>query len=132
MVFDVTGYPNNKAILRAFWWGNGGGKYEPFIEQFKLYMTRYHALMGAFDATAGQKVFSEAMFGDMTNVVPVDLSGVKKKSFMTLLKIIMFKKLLAMPEGIKGMNNQFLKYRLPDEELAQDIVSGFFVWAGLI
>jgi len=118
--------------LRAFWWGTGGGKYEPLVEQFKHYMEHYHALNGAYDATAGQKVFSEAVFGDSNNVVPIDLSGVKKKSYMTLLKVIMYKKKLAIPESIKGLNNQFLKYRLPDDKLAQDIVSGFFVFAGLL
>jgi hypothetical protein len=131
-VLDVTDYPKTPASLRAFWWGNGGGKYEPFVEQVKHWMAHYHCLMGGYDATGGQKVFGEATFSDLLNLLPVDLSGVKKKTFMTLLKIIMYRKYVRFPEGIKGLNNQFLKYRLPDDKLAQDIVSAFFVFAGLL
>ena len=68
----------------------------------------------------------------MLNVVPVAMSGVKQRSFITVVKLLMDEKWLRLPANIKGIRNQFLKYRLPEEKLAQDIVSTFLVLAGLL
>lgn len=131
-VWDVTGYPDAPAVLRAFWWGNGGGKYAPWLDQFKFYIEQYHALLGAYDATAGQKVISETSFLQLDNVVPIDMGGIKKKSFITLLKLMMQSNRLKTPAHIKGQNYQYSKYRLPDEKLSQDIVACDLVFVGLL
>ncbi len=51
---------------------------------------------------------------------------------VTALIQLMNKNRLGLPREIRGLYTQFLKYRLPDEKLPQDIVSAFFVWAGLL
>ncbi len=79
----------------------------------------------------GQKVLSETSFAAFPNIYPVDMSGVKKKSYITLGKVLMQKGLLKFPMGIRGLNHQFLNYELPDEKLPQDIVATFLVLFGL-
>ena len=132
MVFDVTGYPDAPATLRAFWWGNGAGKYEPFLNKMHQYMAQYHCMFGGYDSTAGQKVLSETSFSALNNMIPVDMGGSKKKSYITLFKLAMDRNRLKLPIGIKGMNYQLLKYRLPDDKLPQDIVATFLVFFGLL
>ena len=41
MVFDVTDYPEGAMVMRAFWWGDGGGKYEPWINQMRHWRNWY-------------------------------------------------------------------------------------------
>jgi len=132
MALDMTDYPNTPARLAAFWWGNGGGSFDPFLQTFTGYIDEYHAHLAGYDSTGGQKVMSEAAFLKYDQVLPIDLSGIKKKMHRTTLKLLMFKNRLGLPRDIKGIYSQFLKYKLPDEKLPQDIVSCFFVWAGLM
>ena len=131
-VWDVTNYPQAPAVLRAFWWGNGGGKYDAFLSQFKYYIEYYHAMLGAYDATSGQKVLSETSFLTLPNVVPIDMGGIKKKSYIMLLKLMMQSHRIQTPAKIKGQNYQYSKYHLPDDKLSQDIVSCDLVFAGLM
>lgn len=131
-VWDVTNYPNAPAVLRAFWWGNGGGKYDAFLTQFKFYREYYRALLCAYDSTSGQKVLSETAFQDMHNVVAIDMGGSKKRSYITLLKLNMQSGRVRMPRGIKGQNYQYSKYRLPDDKIVQDIVACDLVFTGLL
>lgn len=132
MVFDVTDFPQSPCVLRAFWWGEGKASYKPWIQQFQYYMAEYKAINGAFDATGGQKVHSETTFDMMINVLPIDLSNVKKRSCMVTLKLVMMKQLLRIPGKIKGLTSQLMKYRLPDEKIPQDIVSTLFLLAGYL
>lgn len=132
IVLDMTDYPQQRARLAAFWWGNGGGKYEAFLTRFTDWLLEYHVHLAAYDATGGQKVLSETSFARFSQVLPIDLSGIKKKMHMITLKLLMQKERLGLPREIKGLYTQFLHYKIPDEKLAQDIVSTFFVWAGLM
>jgi hypothetical protein len=132
LVFDVTGYPVDPLVLRAFWWGDGGGKYTPWKNQFLLWMGEYHALAGGYDATAGQKVHSEFTFPERSDIFPIDLSGVKKNSFLNVVKLLMARQRLRFPREIPGLHHQLGKYRLPDTKLAQDLVGTLFVLAGLL
>jgi len=131
MVFDTTEYPEKPATLRAFWWGDGGGMYSPFIDQYVFLFKLYNCVVGGYDSTAGQKVHSELSFPQSLNIVPIDMSGVKKNSFMVTLKLMMAKGRVNFPRNIKGIIHQFAQYVLPDTKIAQDIVSTFFVLAGL-
>jgi len=130
LVFDVTDYPS-PAVLRAFWWGDGGGKYSPFVNKFMEWMGYYRASLGAYDSTAGQKVHSEMSFPEDLPIVPMDMGGVKKSVYMVSLKLIMAKVRVRFPP-IEGIVHQFAKYALPDGKIPQDIVSTFFVLAGLL
>jgi hypothetical protein len=130
MTWDATDYPNTPMTLRAFWWGDGGGKYEPWVNQMLLWLGEYRALNGAYDSTGGQKVHSEMSFGRFSNVWPIDMSGIKKHSYINTLKLLLMKKRIRIPRGIKGITYQLGKYRLPDERLPQDLVSTLLVLAG--
>lgn len=132
MVLDMTLYPDTPARLAAFWWGTGKGNFDPFLSRFQSWISEYHAHLAAYDSTGGQKVMSESAFKHLPQVLGIDLSGVKKKMHMTTLKLLIGKHRLGLPREIKGIYSQFLKYKLPDDKLAQDIVSAFFVWAGLM
>lgn len=134
IVVDITEVPDGPARLVGFWWGDGGGKIEPFVQQVLGWREIYHALNCAYDATAGQKVYSEFPFKGMDDIIPIDLSGsgVKKKSHLNTLKIKMLQGHILWPFGIKGLRWQFLKYKLPDEKIAQDIVSAFVIYAGFL
>lgn len=130
MVFDVGDFPNSHVSMRAFWWGDGGGKYEGWINKFQQWMKEFHAINGAYDATGGQKMLSETAFADSYNIVPVDLSNIKKRSCMITLKLMMMRQLIRIPGDIIGLTSQLLKYRLPDDKIPQDIVATLFVFAG--
>lgn len=132
MVWDITGYPIDPIVLRAFWWGDGGGKYEPWIERMKGWMDYYHAINGGFDSTGGQKVHSELSFAQYTSIWGVDMSNAKKRSFIVTTKLLMQKQRLRIPQNIKGLTSQLLKYKLPDEKIPQDIVSCILVLAGCL
>jgi len=134
LVLDITEYPTGPCTLRAFWWGDGGGQYGPWIERFLGWRTKYHAIACAYDGTAGQKVHSEITFQEFDDIVPIDMggAGMKKMAFMTILKVMMMRGRLKWPRGIKGLTWQFGKYQLPDLKIAQDIVSAFFVLAGYL
>jgi len=139
MVFDVTEYPIGKISLRAFWWGEGRGKYEPWISKMLEWREYYGCINSAYDATGGQKVHSETSFKDFDDIVPVDMGGTSliKAQYIVNLKLLMSKGKLAFPNGIIGIKHQLLKYRLPDTKIAQDIVAtilvlmGYLRWAGL-
>jgi hypothetical protein len=132
MVFDVSGYPHAPAVLRAFWWGDGQGSYAPWIAQFKSWMTIYHVKAAGYDATGGQKAHSEMTFEGNALVTPIDMSGVKKKLYINILKLMFQKERVRLPRNIPGLTTQFGKYRLPDDKLAQDIVATGLVLAGLM
>lgn len=132
MVFDITEYPLGPCTLRAFWWGDGGGQYGPWIERFLGWRQQYHAIACAYDGTAGQKIHNEITFQEFDDIVPIDMggAGMKKMTFMTIVKVMMMRQRLKWPRGIKGLTWQFGKYELPDLKIAQDIVATFFVLAG--
>jgi hypothetical protein len=69
---------------------------------------------------------------ELLNLVPMDMSSVKKRDLLAVLNLLIGHKWLRLPTNIKGISNQFLKYRLPDEKLTKDIVSAFLVFAGLL
>lgn len=132
MVFDVSEYPEGPCYLRAFWWGDGGGTYEPWTTQMLYWKQRYRATAAAYDATGGQKVHGETTFKDDLTVYGVDLSNVKKAAYMLHTKIMLQKGKIKWADSIKAIGWQLQKYKLPDEKIAQDIVATFFVLAGLL
>lgn len=134
LCLDITDYPTEPAKLSGFWWGNAGGRIDPFLNQFLGWRKEFRTLNCAFDATAGQHVYSQLSFRGMDDIIPIDLagSGVKKKSYINTLKLKMLSGKLKWPKEIPGLRWQFLKYKLPDEKIAQDIVSAFIVFAGYL
>lgn len=132
MVIDTTDLPKGKAVLRALWWGDGGGLYEPWMMRFFHYLSYYRADLGAYDSTGGQKVHDEITFHEKNNVVAIDMGGLKKAVYITVLKLVFQKGLLAIPKKINGLLYQLAEYELPDKDIPQDLVATLFVYAGLL
>ena len=125
MVWDVTNFPEGPAHLVAFYWGDGGGKYEPFISRFEMYAHKYHVAEAfrGYDSTAAQKAIAELSFeaGGMP-VQTLGFDGQKKWFYLNALKLILGKQLLKAP-SINAIRKQLTRYRIPDTKIAQDIVS---------
>lgn len=129
VVLDITDYPVGPVVERAFWWGFGHGSYDPFVAQFRLWNLQYACVHGVHDATGGQKAFAEFPFRDLVNLVPMDMSGVKKMTAHTTLKLLLGKGLVKFAP-IAGRRRQFLNYAFPDTKLAQDTVAVYQLFGG--
>jgi hypothetical protein len=125
LVWDVTEFPEGKASLAAFWWGNGYGRYQPFISKFEEYIFKYRVdeNFRGYDSTASQKAIAELSFeaGGLP-VLPLGFDGTKKWQYLNAMKILLGKELLEAPE-IDGLRKQLSRYRIPDTKIAQDLVS---------
>ena len=134
MTYDLTGFPQQPARMRRFWWGFGDGLYAPFYRQFSEQMIEF-GCAGVYDATGAQKAFGEGNEFAVPAHLPVlgvDLSGTYKMYYLILLKKMMGKGLLQWPDEIKGIRHQFKSYRLPDKKIAQDIVSAHVLLAAYV
>lgn len=126
MLFDVTDFPRHPARIAAFWWGDGRGKYEPFLQQFDDLCTKYAVPPDyrGYDSTGTQKAIAELAFAQGESaVIPMDFSGSKKQMYLSALKLIMGKGKLKIPYEVWGIRDQLQKYQLPDSKMPQDIVS---------
>jgi hypothetical protein len=148
-VWDVS-HPKVAARLVAFWWGNGGGRIEPFVEKLIYFTKKYHPLSAGIDSTSTQKYLAEMLTTDRISgeglsiemITPMDFSGSKKMGYLASLRIAMEDKKLLWPSSVKG-TRQITGYDpLRDtsaSKLPQDIVSAFAMsafgirryWAGL-
>jgi hypothetical protein len=103
LVFNATAFPYQKARLAAFWWGDGGGSYSPFISKFKEYFTRYHVpmQMRGYDSTSSQKALAELAFtSGEGEVVPLGFEGNRKWEYLSALKLLLSKQVLQVPGTI--------------------------------
>jgi hypothetical protein len=135
LVFDVTNFPRRAATLAAFWWGFPGGMYSPFIAKFKEYQIKYktaHQYCG-YDSTSSQKMLAElAWMSDDMKVLGLSFAVGGKTEYLTAAKLLLSKKLIRVPAGIKWFENQMKSYKLPDHKIAQDIVATFTMAARLM
>jgi hypothetical protein len=130
-VWDFTGFPEQPAVLRAFWWGFGGGSYQPFLQTMYRFAEKYKSVDNAFDATGTQKMMDELVFErDNFIVVGLNLAGYKHV-YNTSLKLFMDEELIKYPD-IVGIRSQLGNYRLPDTKIAQDVVSMMSMTAGYL
>jgi hypothetical protein len=129
-VWDVTEFEqkDGMATLRAFWWGFGNGKYEPFIEKYLHYKYRYACLAATFDNTGTQQSF-DTMFNLLEEefVMGTALSGPNKNHALVSLKLLLERQKIGWAGQIKGVGQQLGSYRLPDTKIAQDIVSTMMI-----
>jgi hypothetical protein len=116
--------------LVGFWWGNGRGKYDPFVNQFLKWKHEYadpsgrFNIEGIFDATGTQSGF-ETMFAILKQemITGINLTVTNKYPGLTALKLLMENRKFAWPREIKGISYQLGNYELPDTDIDQDIVS---------
>lgn len=127
-VYDVTDFPKRKARLAMFWWGYPNGSYMPFIDKFKSSIVNYKVPMMycGYDSTSTQKMMAElAWMSDGLNVLGLGFDAGKKMDYLNAAKMLMSKRLVEVPGGIKWFEAQMKSYRLPDHKMAQDIVATF-------
>jgi len=134
-VWDVSN-PKIAARLVAFWWGNGGGKIEPFVEKLIYFIGKYHPIVAGIDSTSTQKYLAEMLTVDRISgkgysieyITPMDFSGSKKMGYLAALRIAMEDKKLLWPSAVKGVK-QITGYDpsrdTANSKLPQDIVSCF-------
>ncbi len=119
-----------KAILRAFWWGDGQGQFRNFGDKFLHWKHTYRCLDATFDSTGTQtnihEIFSlleeEMIYG-------TSLSGKNKFTGLVTLKLLLERAKLAFPRGIRGIPYQLGTYKIPDKGIAQDLVSAMTIMA---
>jgi hypothetical protein len=132
-VFDVTEFPKAPALLVAGHWVFGHNDPQPWMFQYMEWVTKYRALaLNGFDATGQQSGYEKLPTGMSDyNAQPISMGGGKKFGLLTLLKLWMSKGLLRFPY-MTPIFNQLIQYRLPDDKLAQDIVSALLVATALL
>ena len=152
MVWDVTDFPESRASLAAFWWGQGNGQISPFVRNLVYYMGRYRPIYTGIDSTGTQKnmsqILSQFLESDRTNkqktedwldvdnlknmenitINGLDFSGAKKTTYLVILKLFLEARLLVWPKNIVGIRAQLSNYDpLKDSgtktKLSQDIVA---------
>lgn len=130
-VWDITDFPKEPAVMRAFWWGFGRGSYQPFVSTMYRYMERYRSTDGGFDATGTQKMMDELVFErDGQLIQGMNMSGMKHV-YNTALKLFMDKSLIRFPY-IPSLRAQLGNYAFPDTKIPQDIVAMMQLTAGYL
>lgn len=148
MLWDVTEFPKKPAILKSFWWGNGGGRISPFIEEMFRKMAIYKPMYIGIDSTGTQKNMNELIneyrfaeeYGDdiemgyQTDVNRVhgihglDFSGTKKAAYLQSCRLLIEASLFKWPKEIIGIRSQLTNYDLEKDrgystKIVQDIVA---------
>ena len=125
IVWDVTDFPMQPAVISAVWWSSGGGSYLPFITKFEELIVKYKIPEGfrGYDSTGTQKAMAELSWESRgISVVPMGFDGAKKWMYLNALRLILSKGLMKSPR-FNGIRQQLVRYRVPDKKIAQDIVA---------
>jgi hypothetical protein len=127
MVWDVTQKPYTMVYMD---WVTGNGSYIPWFNSFKFAMEYYQPLYQGIDATGTQKAIDELVFE--REGLKVDGINFTRDKFTMInsLKMIFQYGDIRFP-FIKGLHNQLGFYKLPDDDIAQDLVSAMMVAAYL-
>lgn len=130
MVFDITDFLNEPIVLTAFYWFDGDGSYDKFIDTMKRAMLRYNAA-GYYDATNVQTAFEDirdAAF-DGWPTTPVYFSGsvVPKRWSLTIINKLMSDKLFRWPY-IKALWHQARVYDQRSQKIPDDIIATLMVF----
>jgi len=131
-VWDIINFPAAPAQLVAFHWVSGNGSPNPWMQVYQEYVDRYKAVgMNGFDSTGPQQGYQRLTDMSQLAPTPVLFGGSNKYTYLTLLKKLMADGKLQIP-SLTHVFSQLSKYRLPDDKLRQDLVSGLFVTAALL
>jgi len=146
-LFDTSGVPSAPAKLVSFWWGNGGGRIQPFVEKLLEWKQKYNPFFTGVDSTGPQAGLTEMInitsfydtdlksFGG--SVAGMDFSGGRKPQYLVALRILLEAQLITWPDFAKGIRSQLTNYdpakdRAGVPKIAQDIVSMFSMAALVI
>lgn len=146
-LFDTALLPDGPARLISFWWGNGNGRIQPFIDKLYEWKNKYRPFFTGVDSTGPQAGLVEMMnvthyvdgetASPMNSLVGLDFSGNKKYQYLIALRILLESKLFTWPDFCKGIRSQLINYDPAKDKaglpkIAQDIVSVFSMAAYII
>lgn len=133
-VWDITNFPHAPAVLVAFSWVFAHGDIEAWMAQYMEWAIEYRCAGGSagYDATGQQSTYEKMPFGlQEIDAVGYNFGGNAKYGWLGLLKLFMRRGLLRTPY-LTGMFGQLVRYKLPDEKIAQDIVMMLVVLAAML
>lgn len=143
-VIDASKLPEQPAFVVAFWWGNGSGQIQPFLDKFYEYKEKYRPIFAGVDSTGPQAGMVQLMnltkiwdgvvredehtiFGDVA-ITGMDFSTTRKMNMLLALRNINELGLIKWADIVKGIKMQMFNYDpmldrggLP--KIAQDIVA---------
>lgn len=140
-VVDASRLPDQPALLTAFWWGNGNGHIQPFIDKFYEYKDKYQPMFAGVDSTgpqAGmvqilnlQKIWDgiqKTSIGEKVPITGMDFSVGRKAQMLVSLRNMIELSLLHWASMAKGIKQQLFNYdplmdRQGVPKIAQDIVA---------
>lgn len=128
-VWDVTDFPRAPVEVVALRIFDGGGRWEPWVEQMKHWIYFYQTTGGAYDATSAQSVLSEYPLQKFPDLIPVSLSGNNKAVGKTFFILMAGRKLFRWPY-VERLWHEARSYRetgIGVNKLPDDILSAFFV-----
>jgi hypothetical protein len=160
MVWDVTDFPKNRAVLVGLWWGAGHGSITPFLVKYFQLMMKYKPIYNGVDSTGTQKGTAELLntyildkdnvektggwLGqiDLTGILDktihgLDFSGGKKPIYLINARLMLEAKLMMWSDMIVGIRSQLTNYdpakdRTGEPKISQDLVSAFAMSAHTI
>lgn len=130
VVFDISNFLVDRITMSAFYWFDGEGSYDKFIDTMKRAMLRYNAA-GYYDATNVQTAFEDirdAAF-DGWPTTPVYFSGsvVPKRWSLTIINKLMGDQLLKWPY-IKVLWHQARIYDPRSQKIPDDVIAALMVF----
>lgn len=153
MVWDVTDFPKNKALLVGLWWGSGHGSITPFLIKYFQLMMKYKPIYNGVDSTGPQKSTAELLNTYILNkgkteetggwlgqidldgildktIHGLDFSGGKKPIYLVNARLMLEAKLMTWADIIVGIRSQLTNYdpskdRTGEPKISQDLVAAF-------
>lgn len=148
-VWDCSNFPRVPARLAAFWWGNGGGRIGPWVEEMFRLIHLYKPIYCGIDSTGPQKnmnyLINEHLFrekfgdrsiaidydagydsplGRVKGIGALDFSGGMKQTYLQAARLLIESNLFSWPKTIVGFRSQLSNYDPEkDKKIAQDIVA---------
>lgn len=129
MVFDITDFLKRPMELVAFYWRDGRGTYETWVDLFSSAMVRYRCV-GYYDSTNVQTALEDfSRLGDMPTY-PVYFSGGagKKQWALAVLNQLFDDGQFKFPK-IKGLWYQARIYDIRSKKIPDDIIATLMVLA---